>query len=637
MCGICGYLHLDFDERADARVVEAMNQRIAHRGPDDEGVYTGGPIGLGQRRLSIIDLAAGHQPLSNEDGTVWVTYNGEIYNFQELSKELIAKGHHFATRTDTEVLVHLYEEHGVNFVQHLNGMFGLGIWDARRNRLVLARDRMGQKPLYWGVFDRQLIFASELKAILAHPAVERKVNMDALAHYLSLSSVPAPYSIFEGIHKLPPGHRLVVENGVPRSEQYWEYSLGARSVNLTREEAREQFTHRLRESVRQRLISDVPLGVFLSGGLDSSTIAALMCQVSDGPVQSFSIGFEDKDFDESSHARRVSKHLGTIHHEKTLSSRAALELIPRLGKIIDEPLADPSVVPTYLLSEFASEHVKVVLGGDGGDELLAGYPNYMAHHYLSGWEGFTSALARRVMQPCLRNLPGRFDSSKTVRRLRKLGGLWQHRGTLARYYQSANGLFPTEHPQLFTDDAWEAVSPEGAWKQGRAYLDACPSQDRLEQILFLDAKLFMQDDILVKVDLTSMAFGLEVRAPLLDVNVVEFIATLPNKHKIKGRLGKYLLRQTARDLLPREIIDRPKQGFMIPVARWLRGEFRELLEDLFTEDRLRQAGLFRPEYVRRLMSEHFNEQHDHHRLLWQLLMFELWSQEHTRSPVAAVC
>jgi asparagine synthase (glutamine-hydrolysing) len=632
MCGICGYVELDLLTRADADIVGAMAQRLAHRGPDDQGVWSRGPVALGQRRLSIIDVEGGHQPLSNEDGTVWVTFNGEIYNFPELMEELIAKGHRFRTRCDTEVLVHLYEEEGPEFVRHLNGMFAVAVWDDVRKQLVLLRDRMGEKPLYWSVFDNQLIFASELKAILQHPAVRRELDLKSLSRYLVMSTVPAPYSIFQGIFKLPPGGRLIGRDGGTLVDAYWEYPLGQVRLDIGLPEAEEQFLKLLRGSVRRQLISDVPLGVFLSGGLDSSMVAALMCEVSTQPVNSFTIRFDDPTFDESPHARLVAASLGTVHHEEVLAPGAALELVPQLGKLLDEPMADASILPTHLLSRFARRHITVALGGDGGDELLAGYPLYVAHGSLAGPNMLPGTSLLNTANRLMAWLPTWLTQRNPMHGLKKAVMGLTHRPGVERHYAWKNGILPREQELLFTDDVLAEWQPHHALDQAHAWIAGCHAENVVEQMLFLDARLYLPDTVLTKVDRASMAVGLEVRAPFLDYTVVEFLASLPLDYKIRGLRGKYLLKRIAAKYLPRRIIRRRKQGFAVPVGKWLRTSFRALLEDMLSRDRLVRAGIFRPETIRTLLDDHFAGRRDNHKFLWPLLMFELWSEEYCRPP-----
>ncbi len=583
---------------------------------------------LGHTRLSIIDLSGGHQPLPNEDRTVWVSFNGEIYNFQELAQRLKSRGHQFTTHSDTEVLVHLYEDLGPEFVTELNGMFALAIWDSKRQRLVLARDRMGQKPLYWTHQNGHFVFASEMKSLLAHPGVERRIDLNSVSRYFGVAAVPAPYTIFEKIYKLPPAGRLIVENGEIREDTYWKYPLGKATSEISFDDAKHQLSDLLRESVRKRMISDVPLGVFLSGGLDSSLIAALMSEIAPGRVESFCIGFDDVKYDESRHADLVAKHLGTDHHHRRLDPAAAINLIARLGQLLDEPLADGSIVPTYLLSQFAREHVKVALGGDGGDELVAGYPLYAAQRTMRRWNGRRGRKLAGVFQRMVDRLPASADRRKLVVRLKKLLMVMQNKPGVDRHYAWKGGVGTRMQQKLFSEEAWAGISPDTSLDRARYYASQCESDDIVEQMLYLDAKLFMQDVVLTKVDRASMAVGLEARAPLLDHTVVEFIAALPVEYKLKGMTTKHLLKEVGAQWLPTEIVYRSKQGFASPVENWLRTDFRPMLEDLFAEDRVQAAGLFDPQTIRNMMNEHFSGRTNWHQVLWPLFMFELWRDEY---------
>jgi len=628
MSGICGYLVLDLQGRADPRIVETMCQVLAHRGPNDEGVWSNGPVALGQRNLSIIDISGGqHQPLSNEDGSIWITCDGAIYNFQELAEELVLKGHRFSSKSDTEILVHLYEEEGPDFLRRLNGMFALAVWDGPNKRLVLARDRMGQKSLYWGIFGGMLMFASELKAVLVHPAARRRLDLDSLSRYLALEAVPAPHSILKNIHKLLPSGRAVVEKGNVHVDTYWEYPLGANYLNISLPQAEECLLDLLRNAVNSRLLSGIPVGVFLSGGLDSSTVAALMSERGAGEVKSFSIGFEDPSFDESKYARIVARHLGTDHYEDIITPQVALDVIPKLSNLLDEPFADSSVIPTFLLSSFTKRHVSVALGGDGGDELLAGYPMYLAHKFAGFYEKLPGFMCHSIIEPIVDRLTVSMGKLKSVSRAKKMLLGLPYEGEV-RHYVWKGSFTPEQQKKLLTPDAWDGVSPHSAYDEVRHYATTCQSLDPIERMLFIDAKLNMQDNALVKVDRASMSVGLEVRAPFLDLNVVEFLAGLPLSYKLKGLTKKYVLKRAVRKILPTKIINRKKKGFEIPVAKWLRGEFRALAEDMFATQRLRHAGLFRPESIRSLLNDHYAYRRDNHKYIWTLLMFELWYEHY---------
>jgi asparagine synthase (glutamine-hydrolysing) len=626
MCGIIGFINSDRHQPATKHIAHAMNDAIVHRGPDDEGFYFNGHVALGMRRLSIIDLAGGHQPISNEDGSIWVVFNGEIYNFQTLREELLKRGHSFHTQSDTEVLVHLYEEHGDDLVQHLNGMFGFALWDERRQRLLLARDRMGEKPLYFTHNQQAFVFASELKALLQHPSVERRLNLLALRKYLQYEFVPSPYSMIRNVWKLPPGHRLVFENGRYRQERYWQLNYDAERLQLSEEEAAEEVRSRLREAVRLRLVADVPLGVLLSGGIDSSSIAAMACEAAAGRVKTFSISFDDKSFDESSYARQVARHLRTEHYEKRFTERELLEIVPEIPQLLDEPLGDGSLLPTYLVSRFTREHVTVALGGDGGDELFAGYPTYVAHQMVSYYNTLPDFLRKNVIEPAVERLPVStanlsfdFKAKRFVRGAALPAGL---RHTVWM------GSYDTElQRRLLNPDIFAVCPDEEVFAEIEAY-NYTNGHDVVEEMMKLDATHYLSECVLFKVDRASMAASLETRAPLLDHTLIEFLTRLPLDLKLRRTLlgwdSKYILKQAMRDRLPREVIERPKKGFGMPVARWVKGELRLFVREMFTEERLRRRGLFNPAFVQQLLDEHERGVADHRKLIWTLLMFEMW-------------
>ncbi len=626
MCGIIGFINSDRHQPALKPVAHAMNDAIVHRGPDDEGFYFNGHIALGMRRLSIIDLAGGQQPICNEDESVWVVFNGEVYNFQSLREELLKRGHSFRTQSDTEVLVHLYEEHGDDLVQHLNGMFGFALWDERRQRLLLARDRMGEKPLYFTQNQQAFVFASELKALLQHPSVERRLNLLALRKYLQYEFVPSPYSMIRNVWKLPPAHRLIFENGRYHYERYWQLNYGAERLQLSEAEAAEEVRQRLREAVRLRLVADVPVGVLLSGGIDSSSITAMACEAAAGRVKTFSISFEDKSFDESSYAQQVAQHLQTEHYEKRFTERELLEIVPEIPQLLDEPLGDGSLIPTYLVSRFTREHVTVALGGDGGDELFAGYPTYVAHQMADYYNALPDFVRKRVIEPAVARLPVStanlsfdFKAKRFVRGAALPAGL---RHTVWM------GSYDTElQRQLLNPDIFAICPDEEVFEEVNDY-DQTNGLDVVEKMMKLDATHYLSECVLFKVDRASMAASLETRAPLLDHTFVEFLTRLPLDLKLRRGLfgwdGKYILKQAMRDRLPREVIERPKKGFGMPVARWVKGELRVLVREMFTEERLRRRGLFNPTFVQRLLDEHERGVADHRKLIWTLLMFEMW-------------
>ncbi len=600
-----------------------MAAAIIHRGPDDEGFYFKNHVGMGMRRLSIIDIAGGHQPISNEDGSVWVVFNGEIYNFRELRAQLEARGHTFRTEADTEVIVHLYEDHGDRAVDHLNGMFAFALWDERRQRLLVARDRMGEKPLYFTqLSDRTFIFASELKALVQHPGIERRLNLLALRKYLQYEFVPSPHTMIEGVHKLRPAHCLILEDGRWRTERYWRLSYEGDRLKIGEEEAAEEVHRRLRQAVALRLISDVPLGVLLSGGIDSSSIAALACESAAGRVRTFSIAFDEKSFDESSYARMVADYLGTEHYEQRFTEREMLEVVPEIPRLLDEPLGDGSLIPTYLLSRFTREQVTVALGGDGGDELLAGYPTYAAHRFAGYYRALPQFIRRRMIEPVIAGLPVSTENlSFDFRAKRFVRGAAMPAGM--RHTIWMGSFDPEQQRSLLSPEILRACPDQEVFDEILIY-DRSEGADIVEQMMVLDATHYLSECVLFKVDRASMAASLETRAPFLDHLLIEFLAKLPIELKLRGFNGKYILKRAMRHRLPPDIIKRPKKGFGMPVAKWIKGELRPLVRDTFSIERINRRGLFNPAYVQRLLDQHERGEADHRKLIWTLLMFELW-------------
>jgi asparagine synthase (glutamine-hydrolysing) len=618
MCGICGIVGRGPIDR-DALI--RMTSTLRRRGPDDEGFHLeersdGVAVAFGFRRLSIIDLAGGNQPMGNEDGTVQLVFNGEIYNYRELRKELEPRGHHFTTNTDTEVIVHLYEELGAHCVSRLNGMFAIALWDAKRGELILARDRFGKKPLYYSELPGTLLFGSEVKALVEHPLCSRELDPEALSRYLALEYVPTPYSIFSKVRKLAGGHVLRWKEGVVSIERYWDLPLDADEPPLTDKFYVEEFRRLLREAVRRRLMSDVPLGAFLSGGIDSSSVVAMMVDaLPASSVKTFSIGFGERSFDESAHARRVASYFGTDHHEEMFTPQVALDLLPTVFEWLDEPFGDASILPTYLLSRFTREHVTVALGGDGSDELLAGYPTFPADRVARLYR-VPRLIHGGVVVPVAERLPVSTANFSFDFKLK-------------RFLRGAAAPEDVRHPTWLgsfstaEQVALLATPPADPLAEQRQIL-AAASGDRLARLIYLYAKTYLQDDILVKVDRASMACSLEVRAPFLDVDLAEFLGRVPSRLKLRGLKTKYLLKRAMVDVLPPGIATRPKKGFGIPVAAWFRGELRDALQDELSPERLRRQGLFEPAEVQRLLSEHLAGRRDHRKALWTLFVFQLW-------------
>ena len=623
MCGIAGKFVFAQGDRVSRDLLQCMCDSIAHRGPDDEGLFLKGPIGLGHRRLSIIDLDSGHQPISNEDQTIWVVFNGEIYNYRELREGLIARGHAFRTSSDTEVIVHLYEEQGEQFLSSLRGMFAIALWDERKQTLLLARDRVGKKPLFYTVLPgRGLLFGSEIKAILQDHEVTRELIVEALDAYLSLLYVPTPLTMFRGIHKLPAGHLLICTPDKVTVREYWDLSFHTEGPRLE-QDCRDQLREILREAVRIRLRSDVPLGAFLSGGVDSSCVVAFMAAELDRPVATCSVGFHERAYNELPNARRVAERLGCDHHEYTIEPDVR-ELVPRIVRFFDEPFADSSAIPTYYVSQIARRHVTVALSGDGGDEVFAGY----SRHYLER------------LEHRLRRAMGSFGMallSKAAACLPPVKG----RHTLQRLGMAPDAACASKHcgflfdgmlkAHLYSDGLRASCLDYDPSAMFRAYYNRCSSGDPLDKALYVDIKTYLADDILVKVDRMSMAHALEVRAPLLDHKFLEFTATLPSSLKLQGRTTKVLLKRILDGRVPAEVTTRAKHGFTMPIAEWLRGDLRELVEDCLFSPRSVQRGLFNQAMVRTFWTDHRTERRDYSHHLWLLMIFELWHREYLDS------
>jgi asparagine synthase (glutamine-hydrolysing) len=616
VCGIAGVAARDRIRDEDPALVDRMLRTLAHRGPDDHSVHAEDRVVLGSRRLSIIDLAGGRQPLTDESGGIQATQNGEIYNYVELRADLEARGHRFRTRSDTETLAHLYEEHGPGFVRYLRGMFAVALWDARESRLVLARDRLGKKPVYWRFADGRLTYGSEIKALLEDPSVERVVDRDALAAYLQYQYVPAPRSILQGIHTLPAAGVLVWEGGEPRVERYWMPDFEPKTTASFEDDV-DRGLELLQEAVRLRLRSDVPVGVFLSGGMDSSVVTALMAQASAEPVRTFSIGFANETFDELPYARAVAQRYGTIHTEEVVDLDA-LALLPKIVEAYDEPFGDPSMVPTFRVAQMAAQHLKVVLTGDGGDESFGGYSRYRVNRIF----GSLDVIPRPILRAAART--GRVVTAP-------LGA----RSRLRRRLRAADDLFglPPDDRYvrimtiLSTGDRTRLM-PDRNGAASAELLDVLRSgpADPIDRMLRADLLTYLPDDLLVKMDRATMANSLEARAPLLDHQLVEFAARLPVDRKIDGATTKVLLRAIAKRLMPEDHVDRPKMGFTPPVGDWFRGDlgthFREtvLAPDSASRDHLDTA------LAARLLSEHQAGSAEHEHQLWVLLMFELWAR-----------
>jgi asparagine synthase (glutamine-hydrolysing) len=619
MCGICGFYEFQNHEPVDPRVLDEMLHVLRHRGPDDDGVYFEKDLALGMRRLSIIDLAGGTQPISNEDGNIQTVFNGEIYNYQELRRQLESRGHTLATKSDTEVIVHLYEDLGEQCLTQLRGMFGLAIWDARRRRLFLARDRLGIKPLYYNESAGCLIFGSEIKAILQHPSVHASLNAEALSNFLSLKYVPAPQTMFAGIHALPPGCSLTCDQNGVRVRRYWDLSFASGGNGPVSERAcAEQLESLLKESVRLHLVSDVPFGAFLSGGIDSSLIVALMSRFLSEPVKTYSVGFEGaaETFSELPYARMVARKYRTDHHEVFIRPEHLVDLSEKVIWHLDQPIADEAALGNYMVAELASREVKMVLTGEGGDELFAGYARY----------------AGELLSPLFRRLP-KFARSLALAGSEHLPGLRRQKialNALCRPDEVSRlvnwfPLFNSEAKQgLLSGDFKRSLNGHNADSVFAEHLARTDAHSPLHRMLYVDTKLWLPDDLLARGDKTSMAASLEARIPLLDHKLVEFAASLPPGLKVKGLTRKYLLKEVAKAWIPTEILHRKKKGFPMPFSIWFRKEAGPFLHDALSPATVRRRGLFEPRFVQKLLGEHDSGFANHGSLLWGLLSVELW-------------
>lgn len=614
MCGIAGLVGRQ-DELVDAATVRQMCATIVHRGPDDEGVRASGPVGLGMRRLSIIDLSGGHQPIHNEDETVWVVFNGEIYNFPELREGLERRGHQFYTHSDTEVIVHLYEELGANCISKLRGMFAIALYDERRQTLLLARDRLGKKPLYYAQKNGRFYFGSEIKTILAAaPELSSNLNTRALLQYFSLQYIPDPNSAYRDIAKLPPGHLLEYKNGQISIRQYWDVPAYGTAKIVSEQQCLDELERQLAEAVRIRLISDVPLGALLSGGVDSSVVVALMARASSSPVKTFSIGFGKQDYNEAPYARAVADKFGTEHHEFVVEPNVT-ETLDHLTRMMEEPFGDSSMIPTYHVSRIAREHVTVALTGDGGDELFAGYDRYPVHLDRMRYERIPAWIGgafRNLIYPAL---GPSFKGRRFLFNASLQGG--------DRYLDTV-GFLPTDRERrLFSEDFLAAANGRHVIEEVRHFYAEAQATDRISRLLYLDTKSYLTGDVLTKVDRMSMATSLEVRCPILDHVLIEWVTALPSVWKYRGGIRKYLLRKLAERLgVPG--LNRPKQGFAMPLTHWWKGELRETLLPILLEPKTLQRGYLNASAVRQLVDEHLSGRRDYGQELWLLLIFELW-------------
>ena len=623
MCGIAGFI--DYWERSGGdfergRLLKTMCDVIRHRGPDDDGFFLKHGVALGMRRLAIIDVAGGAQPISGEDGSVTIVFNGEIYSFQELTPELEKRGHTFKTHCDTEAIVHAYEEYGPACVNHLRGMFAFAIWDDKKREAFIARDRVGKKPLYYTVTKGgTLVFGSEVKSILEHPDVQREIDFQALDAYFTLGYVPDPLSIFRDIRKLPPGHYLTFSAKGLNVQQYWDFNFEP-AASRKPEDYLDELRALLNESVRLRLISDVPLGAFLSGGIDSSTVVALMAQHMNQPVKTFSIGFHEDSYNELKYARLTAQKLGTDHHEFFVTPQIC-DVVDDLVWHFDEPFADPSAIPTFMVSKLARDHVTVALSGDGGDELFAGYTHYVVQESRRAFSALPKTLRQGLMRPLSHLLPHAAWGRNYLHNISL--------DPIDRYLDSLSYFTELSKQSLYTSDFQNALhTKDYVPRSFREYAGRVKTNEPLDQLLYIDSKTYLPGDILVKVDRMSMATSLEVRVPLLDHKLIEFVTKVPASLKLAGTETKHLLKRVAKDLIPAEILNRPKQGFGVPLEEWINRQLRDQIRETLREPRTRQRGFVNSDYVDLILEEHRKGRRDHSQPLWALLILELWHRRY---------
>ena len=632
MCGIAGIAYSN-GQHIERDILENMTRAMEHRGPDDEGIHiisnSNIQIGLGHRRLSIIDLTdSGHQPMTNEDETIWITYNGEIYNFKELKSDLIRHGHVFRSESDTEVIVHGYEEFGESVFKKLNGMFAFGLWDNRKQVLYLVRDRYGQKPLYYWHSSKGIAFASELKSLIKHPGLNKEIDIYSLSRYLSYEYVPAPHSIFKDVNKLLPGHYLKWNGRNINTTPFWQINFNGTDTvqSLSVPEIEHQLTDLLKRSIERRLISDVPLGVFLSGGIDSSAIVSLMSElIPPDQIKTFSIGFEEESFDESGYARTIAQRFGTDHHEQILTPEKMLEILPEVWSFMDEPFADASILPTFLLSKFTQEHVTVALGGDGGDELFAGYDPFQAHTVARYYEKIPGFMQSFFANQIVQRLPVSTRNMSIDFKLKQFLKGIPYKPAIRN--QVWLGSFTKEEQKdIFSGDINHILSDFDPYDDIPKSYNGTKFRDPLDEIIYCYSHFYLADDILTKIDRASMATSLETRSPFLDVEFAEFVNHIPSKLKLNGLTRKYILKKSMENKLPKEILYRKKKGFGIPLTKWLKKELKPTLLDVLSPSRLNQSGLFNTNTIKTMLDDHFSGRKDNRKPIWTIFMFEMWKE-----------
>ena len=614
MCGIGGFILNDSPSETKKDVLIRMCDLMAHRGPDDSGYYFKDNVALGHRRLSIIDLSTGQQPMCSDDRKIWIVFNGEIYNFLDIRKTLESKGFKFKTNSDTEVLIKAYQCYGLEMLAHINGMFAFAIWDEEKKRLFAARDRLGKKPFYFFNGDPGFIFASELKSVIVNKNVPREIDPEAIDKYFSYGYIPSPHTIFKNIYKLRPGHFLIYQNNEVTVSQYWDVVYNPQDTKQSEDDYVDELHEILTDSVRSRLISDVPLGAFLSGGLDSSTIVAIMSGISNNGIKTFTINFEEKVYSEIEDARIVARHFDTDHREYTVVSEA-MKIIPDLVSHFDEPFADSSAIPTYYVSKMARQDVTVILSGDGGDEMFAGYVRYMIRDRYEQYKKIPAALRQYLLGPVARTLPLNFKGKYFLMELSELE-------KIQRFEQIS--LFPQIKNYIFSNSFKRELVNLNAPNSCYQYWENKPGSPRLSEMQYFDTKLYLPDDILVKVDRMSMAHSLETRAPLLDYRIAEFAGRIPPDLQMKDGKGKYILRKLAQRILPNEILEKRKQGFGVPVREWFRNEMFDKTKEILSSERFKSRPYFNHKNVNRILDEHRKGKRDYSTWIWSLLMFELW-------------
>jgi len=624
MCGICGTIDLNLTKTIDKKLLKSMCYTLNHRGPDDEGFYLNGPIGMAMKRLSIIDVVGGKQPISNEDRSIWIVFNGEIYNFVEIRNDLIKKGHRFLTKSDTETMVHLYEEVGIDFVNYLNGMFGVAIWDENRKELIIARDRLGIKPLFYGENNGQFYFASEIKGILADNSFPREINDVSMASYFSLAYIPAPLTIFKNIKKLPPGHILRIKNKKIQINKYWDVDF---NINTVKNESEfiEEFMHILEKAVKLRMISEVPLGAFLSGGVDSSTVVALMSRVSEKRVRTFSIGFggDTKGFlDERKYAEMVARQYNTRHRDYEVHLEPE-GMVEKIVQAFDEPFADDSAIPSYYVCKIARENVTVCLSGLGGDEMFSGYERHLGFALSKVYEKVPDFIKNGIIRKVVEKIPERADGHYTVNHMKRfvrsvsLPSDLRYFGYISMLNDDIKNTFFSEPRKFF--------SPFHQCQQHiTSHFNAPNADDDMNRLFFCEIKNYLPEEILALTDRMSMQHSLEVRVPFLDHNLVEFCATIPPAMKMKRFRKKYLLKKAVRHLLPSEVVNHRKQGFGSPMSQWLHKDLKTYVIDTLSEKNIKKHGIFNKKTVDNIISDHISKKEIHDKLIWSLVIFQTW-------------